>query len=282
MSELMDKILAKVTKLPPFPKVLDKVLSLLDDPDVAVGELVEVVQLDPSLTANVLQQVNSAYYGLPRQVNNLDQALAYLGNERFQEVVTASAAVRILAGEQPGYDLPQGQLWRHSIAVAMMTQVLAQQAGVKPGSALYTAALLHDIGKVVLSSFVGDRISVILEAVDQGASFLEAEKEILGLDHAAVGGRIAQEWRFSDEMVELIAFHHEPEKRPESEDLALLYLADLACQLLGLGVGVDGLAYRGRQAAMKKFGFKEKDLELAMAELHQNLSRAEVLLEMDS
>jgi len=279
MSLLVEQILAAVSKLPPFPQVAQTVIGLLDDPDVGVDKLVEVVQLDSSLTANVLKMANSAFYSLPRKVDNLGQALTYLGNKSFRDVVMTSISARLLREAQPGYDMSRGDLWHHSLATALMTQVMCEQAGHKPGPALYTAALLHDTGKVVLSSFIQDKVPQILAEVEQGLSFLEAEQKIIGLDHAQLGGRIAQAWRFTPEMEALISFHHQPEQRPEWVDLAILYLANLVCRLMGMGGGVDGLAYHGRKMSMKLLGFKEKNLELAMAELQPRLERAESMLE---
>lgn len=279
MSQVVEQILKAASKLPPFPRVAQRVLDLLKDPLVSASQLVEVVQLDPGLTANCLKAVNTAFYGLPRSVDNLGQALTFLGNARFIEVVLNSASLELLRDGQPGYELPQGELWRHSLATALLTQILAQRAKLKPSSALYTAALLHDIGKVALGSFVGDKTAEILKLVEAGSSFLEAERKVLGLDHARLGGKIALDWRFSREMVELIAFHHEPEQRPGSLEVAILYLANLVCQMMGIGGGVDGLAYRGRTAVMELLSLKEKDLERAMADLHEHLVRAESLLE---
>ncbi len=278
---VVEKILAAAAKLPPFPKVAQKIQILLSDPYVSAAQLAEVAQLDPALTANVLKAVNSAYYSLPRKVDNVNQALAYLGNQQFQEVVWMSAAVRFLFKEQPGYGLSRGDLWQHSLGVAIMTRILSEMAGVKPAGVLYTSALLHDIGKVVLSSFVQDQVKQVLRLVDEGQSFLEAEREILGLDHAHLGGLVARNWEFSQEMIDLITYHHEPEERPEWVELAILYLANVTCQMMGVGGGVDGLAIRGRVASLELLNLKEKDLERALAELHELLGRAENMLSVE-
>ncbi len=280
MSDLVENIIAEIKDLPPFPKVAQKAMALLDDPDVGVGRLVNVAEMDSALTSSVLKSVNSAYYALPRRVDNIAQALTLLGNEGFREVVTTAASHSVLAMEQPGYGLSRGDLWRHSLATAFMSRILAERIKHEPGAALHTAALLHDIGKVILSSFVQDKVALILEQVAQGGSFLEAEQKVLGLDHARLGGLIARAWRFSSEMEELISLHHQPEQRPEWADLAILYLANVTSQLYGLGGGLDGLALRGQAAAMKLLELKEKDLEQALAELHYRLARAESWLEL--
>ena len=279
MTSRVNEIVAAIKELPPFPKVAQRIMVMLDDPHVAVTKLAEVIQLDPSLTANALKTVNSALYGLPKRVDSINTALTLLGNKRFKEVVVTSFTSSLLTSAQPGYDMSRGELWRHSLATALMTQVISEMAGLEADSGLYTAALLHDIGKVILSSFIADEIPRILDLVNnRGRSFLRAEREVLGLDHARLGGLIAKDWAFSTQMAALISFHHEPEKKEDWPTLAVLYLANLACSMMGLGGGVHGLAYRGREKVMSVLGFKEKDLELAMAELHVRLVKAESIL----
>lgn len=279
MTDKIKQIVQAVKELPPFPKVAQRLLLLLDDKDVAASELSEVVQLDPALTANALKIVNSAMYSLPRKVDNINQALALLGNRKFAEVVLASSTAGVLSDSMPGYDMDRGDLWKHSLATALATQVLSEMVGLTPGPALYTAALMHDIGKVVMSTFIQDEIPFILERVEKGESFLVAEKEVLGLHHGQLGGLIAKVWQFSPEMVMLIANHHEPEKNKDSKELSILYLSDLLVKMMGLGGGVDGLAYWGRSSAAERLGLKEANLEVAMAELHIRLSKAESLVD---
>ncbi len=279
MSSLTKMILAAAAKLPPFPQVAQKVMALLDDPDVAVDALVEVVQMDPTITANVIKAANSPIYGLVHKVDNLAQALALLGNETFAEIVFTSASAKLLGREQPGYDLDQGDLWKHSLAVALMTQVICENVGRPPSSVLYTAALLHDIGKVALNRFVHSKYQQILEDVEKkGIPFLAAEREVLGLDHAELGARMVLDWNFSQEMAELIRCHHDPSPHPKDFDLAVLYIANTACQMIGLGGGADGVSPRWQEEAMELVGIKHFDLDLAMAELLIRLDKAEAML----
>jgi putative nucleotidyltransferase with HDIG domain len=274
------EILASAAKLQPFPKVAQKALELLENPDVSATKLVQVIELDAHLTAAVLRTVNSAFHALPQRVDNLKQALTYLGNGPFRELIFGTASAPFLASGQQGYDLSPGDLWRHSVAVSLMTQVLCERLERKPGPALFTAALLHDLGKAVLSSFVHDRTVPILELVKKGVSFLEAERTVLEMDHAELGARIAEGWNFSPQMVELIRYHHEPERRPESAEVAILYLSNLVCQLYGLGGGVDALAMKGQGSVLVKLNLKLKDVEAAMAELHVRLAKAESMLSL--
>ncbi len=276
---MLKEIVASISKLPPFPKVAQRLMSMTENLDIGADKLAEVVQLDAAITANMLKLVNSAIYTLPRRVDNMEQALAYLGTQKFRELILTSFTSGMLSDSQPGYDMPAGELWKHSLATALMTNILAARAGHEPGSALYTSALLHDIGKVVLSTFVQEKVPAILGLVDKGRSFLEAEQEVLGLDHAKLGALIAKTWKFTDDMIYLIGYHHQPEKKPEWKDLSILYLANVICGMMGLGVGVHGLAVRSKEDALRLLGLKQVDLEHSMVELHDRLGQAESMVE---
>lgn len=271
-------IINAARKLPPFPQAAQKVLDLLDDPDVGVDKLVDVVEMDPNLTISVLRAVNSPMYGLVNRVDNLPQALALIGNIAFAEIVFTTAAAFVLGDEQTGYELDRGDLWKHSLSVAYMTKILCAQIGHKPGPALYTAALLHDIGKVVISTFVEAKYQEIKKLVKKGRPFLEAERDVLGLDHAELGGVMAQDWRFSEDMIKLIRSHHQPSAEPDWIDLALLYTANVACQMIGLGGGADGVSPQWDQAALKLIGLTEGQLMDSMADLQIKLNDAESIL----
>ncbi len=247
---------------------------------VSAGKLVEVISLDAGVTAAVLKAANSASLARTRPVDDLKQALALLGNARFRELVFASASAPFLASGQAGYQLSPGELWRHSVATSLLAEQLARQAKLEVGGTLFTAGLLHDLGKSVLSQYVEAGAADILSLVKQGRSFLEAELEVLGMHHAELGAQVAERWNFGPELVELIRFHHEPEARPQSKPLAALHVANALCQLSGVSSGVDGLAQRGHDASVKLLGLTRKDLEASLAELHSRLAQAEALVAM--
>jgi len=277
---MVDDILASALALKPFPKVAVRALELLEDPLVSAGRLVEVLALDAALTATMLKAANSAALRRSRHVDDLRQALAMLGNERFRELVFAAASVEYLSGKQDGYLLTSGDLWRHSVATSLMVGIVCQEAKLVQPPALFTAALLHDLGKAVLSSFVKAEGQAILDRVEEGHSFVEAERAVLGVDHAELGARIVERWHFSPELAGLIRNHHTPEAQPTSKALAVLHVANVLCQMYGVGPGIDALAQRTSAEPVALLGLSREQIELAMAELHGRLGQAESLLEM--
>ena len=238
-------ILKKVNRLEPIPTVIHKVLDLAGDPESSLKDLVEVVERDPAITANLLKTVNSAHMGLPVKVDSVRQAVSMLGLQQVVEMVLSQNLSGNLQRSQKGYGLAKGDLWRQSLAVAMVARTLARQRDLMSLPAIYTAALLKDIGKVVLHEFVSDQLPTIQNLVaEQGLSFVEAEKEVLGMDHTALGGIIAKQWHFSPHMTYMIENHHLPNPASRNDPAtATLYLADMVAMMVDTGIGVDRLAY---------------------------------------
>ena len=255
----LSTILKKVKQLDPIPVVIHKVLALADDPDSSLKDLVEVVERDPAITANLLKTVNSAQIGLPVKVDSVQQAVSMLGLQQVVEMVLSQNLGANLNRSQKGYGLAQGDLWRQSLSVAVVARDLARQRDLMSLPAIYTAALLKDIGKVVLHEYVADQIDAIQKGVaEKGLSFVEAEKAVLGMDHSALGGIIAKQWHFSPHMIYMIENHHltNPASRTDPAT-ATLYLAAMVAMMVDTGIGVDRLAYHVYEDVFNEF-FAEK------------------------
>lgn len=278
----VDEILALIRHIPPFPKVAERVMELLKNSDVTARQLAEVIQFDQAITANVLKMCNAAYFGIPRKVNSLDEALVVIGHNTLKDIIMTSCCARFFQGKVgAGYGLEQGDMWRHSIATAIMSKLLATYIkNVDEGSA-FTAALLHDIGKRFLSTFVADDFNVILQRVNlRNCSFVEAEKEVLGIDHASLGALILESWEFDQSLVTAVRQHHNPRALEMEPLTALVALSNGLVISLGIGVGDDGLASELRGEGLKRFDISMDRMQLCMADLLSELERAYELLDI--
>lgn len=275
----LDEILSLVKHVPPFPKVARRVAEMLSDPDVSVPDLAEIIQYDEVITANVLKICNAAYFGLSRKVSSLDEALVVVGNDVLKDIIVTSSSAKFYKGAVgEGYKLEEGELWKHSVAVAIMARHLAKRVkGLDPGNA-YTAGLLHDIGKRFLSSFVADDFKqIMMKVVQEHCSFVEAEKEIIGASHAELGGMILSQWEFPGEMEAAVKEHHDPDVLEKNPLSAITALSNALVLTMGIGVGADGLSTKMQGAGLKRFGITNMDLELCMAELLTEMDKAQEL-----
>jgi putative nucleotidyltransferase with HDIG domain len=254
-------------------------MEMLKNPNVTAHALAEVIQYDQAITANVLKICNAAYFGLPRKVSSLDEALVVIGHEMLKEVIITSSSARFYKGPAgEGYLLEQGELWRHSVATAIMAKRLVRHIpGVDSGIA-FTTGLLHDIGKRFLSSFVaGDFKKIMLMVTKENCAFVEAEKKLLGADHAHLGGLILEKWEFSPAMIKSVRLHHDADALRQDPLTALIALSNTLVISAGIGVGADGLATRLRGETLKRFAISQPVLDLCMADLLLEMDKAEEL-----
>jgi len=277
------RILKSIQTLPPFPATIQKVMALAGDPDSSLTELVAVVRFDQAITANILRICNSAYFGLHRPVDNVNDAIMHMGKKNVLRAVMASGLSRYFRTTK-GYDVKGGDLWEHAVAVALMSQICAARLSRPDDPRLFTAGVLHDIGKMVLGEFVHESWQKIQELVENKKySFLEAEEEVIGVNHAELGGEIALIWKFPDEILKAIAFHHRPDLLADDDAVPwIVYLSNQVCHLMGIGVGTDALAYRSVGDVAGRFQLKQRDLENMMAELHLKLQGARELVSIVS
>jgi HD-like signal output (HDOD) protein len=279
--QVAKKILRKVGVLKPIPMIIHKVLAFAEDPDGSIAELVRLVEHDPAATANLLKVCNSAYLGLPVKVDSVQQAIAMLGLQQVVETVVSQSLSTNMMRAQKGYQLKKGDLWKQSVASALVARSLAERRDLLGLPAIYTAALLKDIGKVILHEFVlekWDEVNAFVKA--KGVSFLEAEKKSLGIDHATLGGMIAEEWQFSSHMVYMISNHHliNPDARNDPAT-ATLYLSDMVAMMVGTCTGVDRLAYDVYEDVFDDFFLSKDELKALMLSYEGYLAGAAKMFE---
>jgi len=264
MSEkpIIEKILESAATFQGLPGNAAKVLSMLDDPEFEVSQIEETLRLDPELTANVLRLTNSAYFGFSEKIGSLKQAIVVLGSKKLIQLVMATCMSGLMSQNVKGYDLDKGDLWRHSIAVSVVAEKLVEEIGISADPEIFTAALLHDIGKLLLGQHVEDYIEAINAQVSAEKSFQTIERDVFGTDHAEIGARILQNWSFPDNVVNAVRWHHEPDLAPEQNTMTdVVHAANVLCQMIGIGTGREGLQYEPAHGTVDRLGLNAALLE---------------------
>lgn len=251
-----ETILAAIPSVAELPASAAKLAKLVQDPDVDIQEVVRILEFDPGLTTNVLRMANSAHFAGPHQIASVQQAIVRLGLTRVFHLTMASAMSTLARAPVKGYDLPAGQLYQHAVFVAICAEEIARAEGKRAPVHLFTAALLHNIGKIVLGTYVDvDAKPIVALAFDSHLSFEDAEHRVLGVDHAEAGAALLQHWSLPDDVVEVARWHHNPDKcTGDSTVVDLVHVADALAMESGVGVGTDGLNYRASEDAWRRLG----------------------------
>lgn len=265
----LETLVQEIDSIPPLPTTVTRALQIIEDRESGSKELAKVLAEDQSITATLLKYANSAYYGLTRKVSTVSEATVILGFTTIRSMLLTASVHKVVNREVSGYALAQGELWKHSIQCAMVAKNLAKKSRFPQVEQAFVAGLIHDIGKVVLNVYVGTQYGEIIDAVRQEQiPFMEAEKRILGFNHAEVGARLAAKWNLPDDLVDAIAHHHSPQDSEMNSKLtALVHIADAICLMLGFGLGADGLLYPLNESVLEMLGLAVEHVEEAMAEV---------------
>lgn len=270
-----EEILSSLESVPSMPAAALEAIGLLQDPDVDLVRLMQTIEYDPGLTSNLLRLANSAYYGGARTTSSLRDAVVRLGTKCILQMVVAGAASSVIRPAVAGYDLAPGELWRHSVAVAVGAEQLAFALGIKPPDHAFTSGLLHDIGKIALGTFMEvDATPIMVLAQAEQLSFEVAEQRVLGIDHAEAGAALLDAWELPEEIVMVNRWHHDPKNFPGDPLVAdLVHVADALCLQGAIGAGgVDGLQYRPSPEVVERIGLTTLAAETAVCGIMQGLS----------
>ncbi len=197
--------------LPTIPVLLARILAVVDGDRSSTRDLVEVLQRDQALTGRVLRLANSGFFGFAREVSTLGRAVMVLGFTCVRSLALGVKVWETLVGGQRGLDLTD--LWEHSALVGAAARLIAQRARAAEPEAVFTAGLLHDVGRAVLAMRFPVEYAAVLDAAEHdgaGAPLEEHERATFGIDHAQAGAWLGETWGLPPAIVEAAARHHQP------------------------------------------------------------------------
>ena len=234
------ELVGGVVRLVSLPEVCIRVNEMLDDPHASASDFGKVIGQDTGLTARLLKIVNSSFYGFPSRIETVSRAVTVIGLRELRGLVLAASAVETFS-RIPTEVLNMVRFWRHSVYTGVVAQALAEQASVLHSERLFVAGLLHDIGKLILCHRLPEVARTIQQRLQQAdkPDFL-IERELLGFDHAAVGGELIRAWQMPASLETAVRFHHDPgaaEAYPL--EAALVHIANSMTGMAEQGLDVD-------------------------------------------
>lgn len=258
--KLKNRILKTLDDLPPMHEVVTKAQAIMADPNSEVEDLALIIETDQSIVVRILKLINSAHYGLGREISSIRQACSLLGFRALQEVIVTVGVSNVLGRKLKGYEFESGELWLHSIATGFCSRILAEKKNRELANDAYTGGLLHDVGKIILDQYVLERKDAFDDFMkDETKMVLDAEKSILGFDHAEIASDICRKWHIPENVILAIQYHHSPSLSEGSELAYIVHTADYLVRSSGLGYEEDDLMYELEEGALEFLGFKEEN-----------------------
>jgi len=245
--------LKEIDTLAPMPASVVQLATSAMDQKCSANEIAEIVEFDEALTANLLRLTNSVWGKTMTPIMTVKDAVVRLGTGHILKFAVGQQIARPMSSCCKGYEIEEHGLWKHSVCAALAAEQLSNYLFEPVPKLAYTAALMHDIGKILLSRYIDPNIIEDIRSIikTDDLTFIEAEKKILGTDHSEIGGAIAEHWKFPPQLVTAISCHHDPDAAPDAL-LDIVYISNTVTKNVGVGLGAEGMNLKASQDAPKR------------------------------
>ncbi|MCP4714417.1 MAG: HDOD domain-containing protein [Deltaproteobacteria bacterium] len=272
--------LTQIKDLATLPVIANNVIQMTRNPKTTATEVGRAISHDPALTAQILRIANSALYGFPQKITTVNHAIVVLGFANIRNMVLTASVFEKFPGSSPHRQFDREAFWEHSLTCGLSAKLLARKLGMKTVEEAFIWGLLHDLGKVVLDSFFNQEFTQAVQlSAQQNILLREAEEQIIGMNHAEIGGLVAEQWNLPPALIKAIRFHHEPLLAQESTRIAaLVHLADFLCRSKDLSSGGDRLIPPLSLKAVQRLGLTPESMPDLLAEIETEAAVTDSLL----
>jgi putative nucleotidyltransferase with HDIG domain len=228
----LEKLVEEITEIPTLPDIVFKVTEVINDPKSSASDLERTLSHDQAIVSKILKLVNSAYYKRREKIASLGRAIPILGFQNIRNLVFSMSLLEFSTDE-----IDMRAFWRHSFATSLIANEIAKHNKIDDMEAAGCAALIHDLGKVILyQHYPGEFIKITSKVSNGDTTFFEAENTAFGVNHAQIGKMLGEKWGFPPSLIAPIEFHHSPMETSEHPTLvAVVYLANIISDRYGYG-----------------------------------------------
>ena len=262
MNELTEAI---KTGLPTDTTIIGVVIKTIYNQKSSANDLAQVIERDPPLTAKILKAANSAFYGSATTINSLRLAVVILGFETIKELVTAVTMSQFFFGSNLKSGINRRGLWIHSVAVAKAAHIISTRLGIGRPDVVYTAGLLHDIGKIVLTILFPEHYDrVVSLAISKNCRIILAEQRLLNTNHCMVGKVLCELWNLPEDITNTV-FSHNDLLDATGEDyqlIRIIHLSDIIARVAGIGDPGDKIVPVPSRAALSLLGSSQERIQM--------------------
>jgi len=274
----LNQVVQDIDLLDPLPAAAAKLAKIARDWEADINEAVTIIRYDQGLTANILRYANSPMGGARYRIAQVRDAVVRLGIPKVLEIAVTAHVRSQMMQALPQYGYGKEELWRHSVAAAMAADILTSMATTRVPPVAFTAALLHDIGKLVLARHLDSpHLKAIAHLIgNHGLTYSQAEQEILGFTHATVGARVTEVWNMGEEIARAVGAHHDVDAEAGAASDAVR-ICNLVAKTIGCGLGNEGMNLAGDTGATERLGLGREDFEALCAEVQTFLPEIEAM-----
>jgi HD-like signal output (HDOD) protein len=263
--------IGEATKLSTLPNIYRQIINALAKPSSSVYDIEKVIRTDTNLAARVLKIVNSAFYGYPSKIDTLSHAVNIIGTKQLS-TLAIGINITCVFKNIPSEIINMKMFWKHSILCGICARLIAGYKNIQNTERMFVAGLLHDIGRLVLYNYLPIESLFAATAARSNHSLLTvAERDLFNFDHATIGGDLLHKWQLSLSLEDCIRHHHEPQRSRNRGEAAIVHLADIMANVMGIGSSGERLIPPLSQEAWMQLGITPNTLSVTMEQAEQQL-----------
>jgi len=218
-----------------LPTIFFRINEAVEDPECSFVEIGEIISGDPSLAARLLRIVNSSFFGFPSKIETITHAVTIVGMAELNDLALATTVVNQFKGI-PKDLINMQKFWLHSVATGLAARIIAVYRREPNADRFYLMGMLHDLGRLVLFLNLSEQMQKVMSLYEKEGLLHDAENQIMGADHAVVGGMLLEMWKLPEMLQEAVAFHHIPNQSPRYPGAAaIVHVADIIAHSMELG-----------------------------------------------
>jgi len=276
--DFLEKFMEKDIALPEIPSIVYELNEVIANPLSSADQMAQVINKSPSLTSLLLKIVNSSFYGLPARVDRVSLAVTLIGTRELSALALGINIISMFKSI-PGSLITMRSFLQHSLACGIVSRLLAAQKNMRQTEQMFTSGLLHDLGRLILFIYFPEEVlGALRHAGQHSACLYQVEKKRLGCHHAHIGKYLLNRWRLPLIIENAVCFHHEPEEAPDPVPAALVHVADILVNALGIGTSGERLVPPLNAGAWEALELSPSCFEVVTHQAVNQLNTLEFLL----
>jgi HD-like signal output (HDOD) protein len=271
----VEKIIRNVNDLRTLPTIYSSLSESMNDPYSTLEKLARVISFDQVSSLKILKVANSPFYGFRGKIDTISQAVLYLGFDEIKNIVFALSILNLFAKDKNIMNFRPVDLWAHSIGVGIAARLIGEKLGERELENYFLAGIIHDIGKILFIEYLPeDYIKVLQYAKEKKCSVLDAETEVLGINHCKAGFLLAERWKLPAQIRDIIYFHHTGKSGGQFDNItAAVHVADILVKAMELGNTGDNLIPQPNFNVWEKLNLPEGFFQSILNKLKENFTR---------
>ncbi len=265
----------QVDNVASLPMIFVRINEAVNSPRSSMGEIARVISEDAGLSARLLRLANSAFYSFPSKIETITHALTIIGTRQMRDLALATSVMTVFKNI-PKELLDMESFWRHSIACGVTARVLATHRRESNIERYFVAGVLHDIGRLMLCQNMPEMVEQALVRCRESSELLiDVEEDLIGIDHATLGGALLRQWKLPSSLEEMVTYHHRPMTAARFPNgVALMHLADVVTHVAQLGNSGERFIPPLNHDAWTRLGLATSSLSLVMDQVEQQYDSA--------